>query len=447
MARRVLSGAGVLALTVAILGNGSRADASTAEGEPVDTAITTTLADEAFVRTSAPLTVKLATADGVAVADATVHVWRLIDGTWVKEGSVVTDKDGSAVKNVAIRTAGNRFKATYDGDEIMYNGSQSAAEVVNAVKGTGLALVRGAGRVEDGTMLPLTIRWRTEDGRKISGYVRLQTRRDGEWTTGARVHVSAGEVIYRVRPRYDTRYRVAAPASDWYTADVSPAKAIDNLPPGYVFRLPAGAPGPRIRTPAQPRVFEQRYNGVVSPIPNRTWRDMVGRTWHRGCPVGRHGLRVVRLNYWGFDGYLHRGELVVADHVAGRVTGIFRDLYRQKFPIRSIYRVDRFGWSGRLQGGNDYKSMSADNTSGFNCRGVVGNPSVTSPHSYGTSIDINTWENPYRSARGLEPNAYWDTMTTPWKVVYRSRSHPVVEIFRQHGYRWLGSADWQHFND
>ena len=66
-----------------------------------------------------------------------------------------------------------------------------------------------------------------------------------------------------------------------------------------------------------------------------------------------------------------------------------------------MYRVDRFGYSSRLRGGDDYASMAAGNTSVFNCRDVVNRPGVRSPHSYGRALDVNTWENPYRSARGI----------------------------------------------
>src|SRR3546814_12098830 len=71
-----------------------------------------------------------------------------------------------------------------------------------------------------------------------------------------------------------------------------------------------------------------------------------------------------------------------------------------------MYRVDRFGYNSRLNGGDDYKSMAADNTSGFNCRTVVNKPGVRSPHSYGGSVDVNPWENPYRSATGYTPNSW-----------------------------------------
>ena len=108
---------------------------------------------------------------------------------------------------------------------------------------------------------------------------------------------------------------------------------------------------------------------------------MVGRSWHRGCPVGRSGLRLLSINYWGFDGYRRRGQMVLSAAVVGRAAAALRDMYNQRFPIRRMYRVDRFGWSKKLQGADDYKSMRADNTSAFNCRSVVNRPGVRSPHA------------------------------------------------------------------
>jgi hypothetical protein len=173
---------------------------------------------------------------------------------------------------------------------------------------------------------------------------------------------------------------------------------------------------------------------------------MVGRTWHAGCPVGRNGLSLIRVNYWDYTGYRRRGEIVVASSVAAQVAAAFGDLYRQRIPIRSLVREDRFGWSGRLHGADDYKSMEAGNSSGFNCRGVVGNPRVRSPHSYGTAIDINTWENPYRSAQGTVPNRWWQGRSHRL-VAWRSRQHVVVRTLARHGLRWTyGLGDTQHFD-
>ena len=125
---------------------------------------------------------------------------------------------------------------------------------------------------------------------------------------------------------------------------------------------------------------------------------MVGRSWHPGCPVGRSSLRLVQVNYWDYDGYRRRGEMVVNADVVGSFTGAFTELHQRRLPVRAMYRVDRFGWSPRLGGANDYASMAAGNTSVFNCRTWSTAPGVRSPHSWGRSLDLNTWENPYRSA-------------------------------------------------
>ena len=95
------------------------------------------------------------------------------------------------------------------------------------------------------------------------------------------------------------------------------------------------------------------------------------------------------------------------------MSGALAEMYRKKLPIRAMYRVDRFGWSKRLRGGDDYKSMAAGNTSAFNCRQVVGSPGRRSPHSWGRSLDVNTWENPYRSAQGTVPNTWWMSPLPP----------------------------------
>ena len=189
----------------------------------------------------------------------------------------------------------------------------------------------------------------------------------------------------------------------WVQGDRSNAHPINSIPPGTPVKLPRNAPSPRINLPDQRRGVGSGANPVITQIPDRVWRQMTGRTWHAGCPVGRSGLRYLRINYWDYQGYDRRGELVANADAVRQMAGALAEMYRKKLPIRAMYRVDRFGWSNRVRGGNDYKSMAAGNTSAFNCRQVVGNPGARSPHSYGRSLDVNTWENPYRSAQGTGP--------------------------------------------
>ena len=56
-------------------------------------------------------------------------------------------------------------------------------------------------------------------------------------------------------------------------------------------------------------------------------------------------------------------------------------------------------------GGNDDRSMAANNTSAYNCRPVAGT-ARWSDHAYGTAIDINPVQNPYlRAGAPVEPPA------------------------------------------
>ena len=201
-----------------------------------------------------------------------------------------------------------------------------------------------------------------------------------------------------------------------------------------------------MKLPAQPRAVGAGANPKVSTIPNGVWRSMVGRSWHSGCPVGRSGLRLVRVNYWDYAGYRRRGEM--SGGLGGGRPGGERAQrsYARKLPIRSMYRVDRFGWSSRLRGADDYRSMAAGNASAFNCRDVVGRPGVPSPHSYGRAIDINPWENPYRSRDGWTPNTWWVSRSHP-RVAWRARSHAVVSTLSSYGLRWTyGTQDAHHFD-
>src|SRR5690606_3099858 len=133
-------------------------------------------------------------------------------------------------------------------------------------------------------------------------------------------------------------------------------------------------------------------------------------------------LRMVSVSYWAFDGYVRRGEVVVHKSVAKRTSKVFADLFKIRTPIRSMYRVDRFGWSKKLKGANDFRSMKADNTSGFNCRQTVGRTGSRSPHSTGKSIDINPWENPYRVGRSHWPNKSWASRSKPERITWRGSS-------------------------
>ncbi len=292
--------------------------------------------------------------------------------------------------------------------------------------------------------------WRTTDGVAVHGTVLLQrigAEPEPAWHTVARAVTDAqGSVRFVLRPVDDATYRLAAATVPEALGTVSASLALAVRPAYAVVTDLPGAPRPT-PLPAQPRASTPGIDVAVSAIPSNIWKQMVGHTWHAGCPVGKSRLRLIRMNYYGFDGYRHRGELVVATRVARGVVSAFAAIYASRYPIRSMRREDEFGWSRNLRGADDYASMAADNTSGFNCRQVVGQPGVRSPHAYGIAIDVNTLENPDVARDGTWPSAYY---------ALRSRAHPavlrqggvVVRAFRAIGWHWGASfRDYQHFDD
>ncbi len=426
--------------------------ASAAQGEPVDEPAQVTLvatAPEArHIGTTATVRARLTDAEGAPIADAPVTMERRDRQTdsWVVADDLVTDEDGAVSHDFTVQPRANRFRAVYAGDET-HAPATSEPVGVRGERIDSTITLSGPARVVDERRVRLRIAWQADDGREISGRVRVLSKEAGtkRWSVVRTPRVRQGSASIRVRPRVDTVWRVVGPGSSWHRRDRSASHHIDNVPPGTPVRLPSSAPAPSIRLPAQSRAVGQGPNPVVSRIPNRVWSSMVGRSWHSGCPVGRSELRWIRLNYWGYDGYRYRGELVVNARVASRAVNVFESLYRDRYPVRSMYLVDRFGWSSKLRGANDYRSMSAGNTSAFNCREVVGRPGVRSPHSYGGSIDLNPWENPYVTRRGTFPNSWWLSRSHP-RVAWRSSAHPVVQIFSRNGFRWGGGyRDYHHF--
>lgn len=393
-------------------------------------------------------TVVVAAEDASAVADAPVALERRSGGMWKPVADAVTGDDGTVEIKVRLSRvrADNVFRASFAGNPT-YAASRSPQTQFQLVRRHSRLVLSAPKTVVDEKSVELAVLWRTRSGLPVAGRVLIQTRAGGRWTTVHRLHTSdVGRASWQVKVRRDSRWRAVGRRLAWVEGDVSNTRRIDNLPPGRPVVLPGAAPRPRVRLPAQSRATGRGAAVEVRRIPDGMWRQMVGRTWHSGCPIGRAGLRVIRVNYWAYDGYRRRGEIVVNARVASNVAGAFREIYQRRLPIRSMYRVDRFGWSSRVHGGNDYRSMAAGNTSAFNCRDVVNRPGVRSPHSWGTAVDVNTWENPYRSATGIVPNTWWQFHSHP-RYAWRSADHVMVRLMRRNGLRWTyGLGDTQHFD-
>lgn len=185
----------------------------------------------------------------------------------------------------------------------------------------------------------------------------------------------------------------------------------------------------------------------VQPIPDSIFLRMQGRSWPEGCAVRRADLRYLRLSHFDAEKNEHVGEMVCNKVIANDLLEIFRELYRQKYPIQRIRLIDDYE-------AEDERSMRDNNTSCFCYRKVSGTTKL-SKHATGMAVDVNTLYNPYvrtgkNGRRIVEP-------ATAVKYVDRSKSFPykivkgdlLYRLFIRHGFKWGGSwrtvKDWQHF--
>ncbi len=166
-------------------------------------------------------------------------------------------------------------------------------------------------------------------------------------------------------------------------------------------------------------------------------------TWHAGCPVPLSDLRYLLVDYWGFDGREHRGELVVHADWADEIASVFEDLFQARYPFEQVVLIDDYD-------GDDRRSMAANNTSVFNCR-VVSGTTTWSEHAYGRAIDINPVQNPYVRGSTIQPPAgadYFDrSLELPGMI---QSGDSVTAAFAAIGWEWGGdwinSKDYQHFS-
>src|SRR2546426_1200708 len=115
------------------------------------------------------------------------------------------------------------------------------------------------------------------------------------------------------------------------TPRTSPASSLTSsvTPPS-----PTPTPSPSSSSPPL-------FHSTTSVIDAAT-RARMASSWHRGCPVPIQNLRYLTMSYWGFDGAVHTGEMVVNRSVAGAVVRVFGKLFAARFPLRRMRLVDVF---------------------------------------------------------------------------------------------------------
>jgi poly-gamma-glutamate capsule biosynthesis protein CapA/YwtB (metallophosphatase superfamily) len=256
----------------------------------------------------------------------------------------------------------------------------------------------------------------------------------------------------KIRPTGGTPRPVTGSASsdaikEWRNlrgcTDLAPGpgeKAAADRPSSGTGAGAAGAGGGgAIRIPA--------YTATIESVPSSVQQRMTGSSHDPArCPVELTDLRLLTMRYVGFDGRAHTGQMVVHHRHARGLVGVFRELYEARFPIRRMQLIDAYG-------GDDNRSMAADNSSAYNCR-TVADTSTFSDHAYGAAVDINPVENPYVTANGVLPAAgrrfvdvdrSRDAETARGVIV---ADDVAVRAFARIGWKWGGvwnEPDYQHF--
>lgn len=183
------------------------------------------------------------------------------------------------------------------------------------------------------------------------------------------------------------------------------------------------------------------------PIPDDIFEKMQGVSYKENPHISRDDLRYVSALYWGFDCKIHQGEMIVNTKIADAVVAILQELYNNEYQLERVELIDVYG-------GDDDKSMAANNSSAFNYRNIVGTDKLSN-HALGMAVDINPLYNPYLRC-GKDGSMICDP---PAAIDYIDRDkcfdHKIdhcdlaYNLFTKYGFSWGGDwvdyKDYQHF--
>ena len=178
-------------------------------------------------------------------------------------------------------------------------------------------------------------------------------------------------------------------------------------------------------------------------IPESVKLRMIGNSYpEEGAQIQLSDLRYLKLLYYDYNGRVRKGEMVCNKAISEDLLFIFKELYKAKYPIAAIRLIDDFG-------GDDLRSMEANNTSCFNYRTKTSGASL-SAHATGMAVDVNPLQNPYVKGDLVEPESareYADrTVDFPHKITAEDL---CCKLFRSRGFQWGGAwhsvKDYQHF--
>jgi len=185
----------------------------------------------------------------------------------------------------------------------------------------------------------------------------------------------------------------------------------------------------------------------VMEIPDDVFSLMQGKSFKPDCTVPRDSLRYLVCLHKNVNGVTRVGEMVLHRTIADDVLEIFRELYRQGYPIEKMRLIDY--WDA-----DDERSMRDNNSSSFNFRFITHTTKV-SKHGLGMAVDINPLYNPYYKVLSDGTEIIEPATAAPYIDRSKEFAYKIVEgdpcwtLFTSHGFEWGGSwtksKDWQHF--
>jgi hypothetical protein len=347
-------------------------------------------------------------------ADGPVEIWRHSGGIWSRLGSAQPDDAGDYQASYPVTDVGTyRFQTTSGGSPA--DAAVLSNEVSVTVIQSSIALDTPVSTIDSlknpligGHIVPARAAVDIHIDVLVSGTFRYKAAAvtDGAGRFAASLAYGNGSLAtYTIRSTYHATNR-----DRW---EISPSKQFSRV-------------------------------AVLNPVITRTTSADVAKTYHSGCPVGPSKLSTIRMNFYGRDGKMHRGVLIVRSDLTTEANRGFATALAHRYPVAKMNNPNVYG-------GNDPVQMEANNSSAFNCRKVVGNPYRMSPHSYGIAIDVNTVQNPYRDRNGK----WWPENGKPY--IKRSPRRPgmlysdsyLTKSLRGDDFFWGGfwnpGRDYQHF--
>jgi len=140
------------------------------------------------------------------------------------------------------------------------------------------------------------------------------------------------------------------------------------------------------------------------------------------------------VEYFSFDGRLHRGQIVLHKELVGDVNAMFELVVETRFPISKVVP------NAHPEYNFDTKKLVFDHnvTYGFGYRKVKDTDKL-SLHAYGRAIDINPLQNPYiRYRDGQEiifpPKTKWN----PKIPGTLTKDAEIIKFMKSRGWQWGG---------